>query len=318
MMSVARSRKVAMKPLSLSHSARQRGRRLYDELTFALSRLERDALAGWGRRSGVRLLMLTGRRVGGLAKLASLLARAGGSELLGLLSAVRQRRLSGHVSDRTAAAIDGTLAIGREGTRVVAGVARALSRNPKANAPAVLGALLGFGAGSGGLDGNGGLPDLDLLAGIGAHRSSLTHTIIAGIVVEGLLLALADLAAEVHGRLPFEHDPLWDSLAKIGRPLTESLAIGTSAGLAYHLLIDAFVQPGAYHGLPVEMSLEAHQAGLAINGAAEGVDAAARAKQHRPAEVVQDGLPTRSAGRRTVDAVSGLASRLTAKFGRSS
>lgn len=318
MMSVARSRKAAMKPLSLSHSARQRSRRLYDELTFAISRLESDALADWGMRSGTRLLLLTGRRVGGLAKLASLLARAGGSELLGLLAAVRQSRLSGHVSDRAAAAIDNTLTIGREGMRAVAHVARALSRDPKANAPAVLGALLGFGAGSGGLDGNGGLPDLDLLAGIGAHRSPLTHTIIAGIVVEGLLLALADLAAEVHDRLPADHDPLWDSLAKIGRPLTESLAIGTSAGLAYHLLVDSFVQPGAYHDLLIEMPMEAHQAGQAINGVAEGADAAARAKQHRPMEIVQDGLPTRSAGRRTVDAVAGLASRLTAKFGRAS
>lgn len=315
---VARSRKIAMSPLSISRSAHQRSRRFYDELAFALSRLDRVTLAGWGRRSGTRLLLLTGRRVGGLAKLASLLARTGGSELLGLLSAVRQRRLSGHVGDRTAEAIDGTLAIGREGTRVVASVARALSRNPKANAPAVLGALLGFSAGSGGLDGNGGLPDLDLLAGIGAHRSPLTHTIIAGIVVEGLLLALADLAAEVHGRLPVDHDPLWDGLAKIGRPLTESLAIGTSAGLAYHLLADAFVQPGTYHGLPIEMPLEAHQAGLAINGAAEGADAAGRAKQHQPVEIVQGGMSERSAGRRTVDTVAGLASRLTAKFGRAS
>jgi|GEM_PF-1963397 len=292
-----------MKPLSLSHSARQRSRRLYDELTFALSCLERDALAGWGRRSGARLLLLTGRRVGGLAKLASLLARAGGSELLGLLSAVRQRRLSGHVSDRTAAAIDGTLAIGREGTRAVAGVARALSRNPKANAPAVLGALLGFGAGSGGLDGNGGLPDLDLLAGISAHRSPLTHTIIAGIVVEGLLLAFADLAAEVHGRLPAGHDPLWDSLAKIGRPLTESLAIGTSAGLAYHLLVDSFVQPGAYHGLPFEMPMEAHQAGLAINGAAEGMYAARRSRSSNTLAIEHEVPPSKSTRQQVVDAI---------------
>ncbi|MDP2792918.1 MAG: hypothetical protein Q8O25_02365 [Sulfurisoma sp.] len=307
-----------MVPLQRDASARQRSRRLYDELGFALSRLERDALAGWGRRSGGRLLLLTGRRVGGLAKLASLLARAGGGELLGLLEAYRQRRLSGHVGDRSAAAIDGTLAIGREGKRMVAGVARALARDPKANAPAVLGALLGFGAGSGGLDGNGGLPDLDLLAGIGAHRSPLTHTLVAGIVVEGLLLALADLAAEVHGRLPVDHDPLWDALAKIGRPLTINLAIGTSAGLAYHLLVDALVQPGAYHGLPIKMPMEAHQAGLAINGLAEGADAAARAKRHRPVEIVQGGVPEKSAGRKTVDAVAGLASRLTARFGRAS
>jgi hypothetical protein len=262
------------------------------------------------------LLLLTGRRVGGLARLASLLVRTGGAEMLGVLAALRQHRVGDHLGDRTASAIDSTLAVSRESSRLVVSISRGLMRNPKAYAPTVLGAFLGFGVGSGGLDGNGGIPDLDLLAGIGAHRSPLTHSIIAGIVIEGLLLALADLAAEVHGKLPHDHDPLWDGLAKVGRPLTETLAIGTSFGLAYHLLIDALVQAGAYHGLPIEMPIEAHQAGFAINGVAEGVDAAARAERHRLAEIVQGGVPEKSAGRKTVDAVAAIASRLTAKFGR--
>jgi hypothetical protein len=277
---------------------------LYSELAFALSRLERDALKGWGTRSASRLLMLTGRRVGGLAKLATMLGRAGFGELADVLSASRQRRLSTHVGDRAAAAIDGTISLGRDGTRLVAGVARALVRDPRATAPAVLGGLLGFSAGSGGLDGNGGIPDLDLLIGIGAHRSPLTHTIIAGIVAEGLLLALADLAAEVHGKLPHGHDPLWDSLARIGRPLTESLAIGTSAGLAYHLLVDALIQPAALHGLPVEMPMEGHQTIMAASGLAEGANAAGQVGRRAPTEIVQGGPPQTSTGRRVVDAVA--------------
>jgi hypothetical protein len=281
-----------------------RAARLYAELGFALSRLEGDALKGWGGRSAGRLLMLAGRRVGGLAKLATVLGRAGFGELTGVFSAFRQRRVSAHVGDRAAAAIDGTISLGRDGTRLIAGVARALVRDPKATAPAVLGGLLGFSAGSGGLDGNGGIPDLDLLAGIGAHRSPLTHTIIAGIVAEGLLLALADLAAEVHGKLPLEHDPLWDGLARIGRPLTESLAIGTSAGLAYHLLVDALIQPAAMHGLPVEMPLEGHQTILAASGLAEGANAAGHAGRRSPVEIVQGGTPEMSTGRRMVDAVA--------------
>ncbi len=274
----------AMRTLNHKIAAHRRGLRLYDELAFALSRLERDALKGWGRRASGRLLILTGRRVGGLVKLATLLARAGVGELSGLAAASSQRRLSAHIGNRVAAAIDTSLETGRECARVAAGAARALSRNPKANAPAVLGALLGFGVGSGGLDGNGGIPDLDLLAGIGAHRSPLTHTIIAGVAVEGLLLALAELAAEVRCRLPFDHDPLWDGLAKIGRPLTESLTIGTGAGLAYHLLVDAILQSGAYHGLPVHLPLKAHQAGLAANGLTEGVYAVGRSDGHVAAD----------------------------------
>jgi hypothetical protein len=277
---------------------------LYSELGFALSRLERDALKSWGGRSAARLLILAGRRVGGLAKLVTVLGRAGFGELTGVFSASRQRRLSAHIGDRTAAAIDGTISLGRDGTRLIAGVARALVRDPKATAPAVLGGLLGFSAGSGGLDGNGGIPDLDLLVGIGAHRSPLTHTIIAGIVAEGLLLALADLAAEVHGKLPHGHDPLWDGLARVGRPLTESLAIGTSAGLAYHLLVDALIQPAALHGLPVELPMEGHQTIMAASGLAEGANATGQAGRRAPTEIVQGDPPQKSTGRRVVDAVA--------------
>jgi hypothetical protein len=288
---------------------------LYSELGFALSRLERDALKGWGVRSASRLLLLAGRRVGGLAKLATVLGRAGFGELVSALSASRQRRLSAHVGDRTAATIDGTISLGRDGKRLIAGVARALVRDPKATAPAVLGGLLGFSAGSGGLDGNGGIPDLDLLAGIGAHRSPLTHTIVAGIIAEGLLLALADLAAEIHGKLPHEHDPMWDGLARIGRPMTESLAIGTSAGLAYHLLVDALIQPAALHGLPVEIPLEGHQTIMAASGLAEGANAAGHSAKRAPIDIVQGGPPQISTGRRVVDAVAQAAAAGTAAAG---
>lgn len=285
-----------------------RAARCGDELRFALGRMESANLKAWGKRSALRLLMLAGQRVGGLARLATLLARSGGGELSGLFTALKQRRFATHVGDRTAAAIDVTLAIGREGSRLLTGIAKSLLNDPKKNAPAVLGAVLGFSAGSGGLDANGGIPDLDLLAGIGAHRSPLSHTIIAGIVVEGLLLAIADLAAEVHGRLPQDHDPLWDSLARIGRPLAENLALGTSAGLAWHLLADAFVQPGTYHDLPFAMPQEGHQVVLAVNGVAEGMHAAQRASHSTPTNVEYDVRSEKSTGRRVVDTVSQAAS----------
>lgn len=293
-----------------------RAKRLQAELVFALGRMERHDLAGWGGRSGRRLLALTGRRVGGLARLATLLARSGGGELIGLVTAGRRRRFIAHLGDRTAAAIDGTLAVGREGGRLLTAVVKGLATDPKRAAPAVIGAVLGFSAGSGGLDGNGGIPDLDLLAGIGAHRSPLTHTLIAGILAEGLLLALADLAAEVHGRLPHDHDPLWDGLARIGRPLTHNLAIGTGAGLAYHLLVDAFVQPGALHGLPVDMPMEAHQGVMAASGLAEAADATRKARRRKPAVIVQGHAPGKSAGRRAVDAMGRASAQLGSRLRR--
>jgi hypothetical protein len=290
-----------------STGTQTRAVRLYDELCIALGHMESATMKAWGKRAATRLLLLAGQRVGGLAKLATLIVRSGGGELLDLFVASRQRRLLAHIGDRTAAAIDGTVGIGREGFRLIVEVSRALLRDPKRTAPNVLGALLGFSAGSGGLDGNGGIPDLDLLGGIGLHRSPLTHTIIAGIVAEGLLLAIADLAAEVHGHLPERHDPVWDNLARIGRPLTESLAIGTSTGLAYHFLVDALIQTGAYHDLPVNLPSEAHQALFAANGVAEGQHAFSKTSRHIHADYSANTEP--STGRRVVDAVGELASK---------
>ena len=288
----------------ISDQSRARIASIYSELAFALSRIERDAIKAWGVRSSKRLLLLAARRVGGMARLATILVRGSGGELTGILQALKQGRMAAHLGDRTAVAIDGSIAIGREGAKAIGNIATALIKDPRSTAPALIGALVGFGAGSGGLDGNGGIPDLDLVAGVGAHRSPITHTVIAGIVAEGLLLALADLAAEAHGRLPVQHDPIWDGLAKIGRPLTESLAIGTSAGLAYHLLVDAFVQPGTYHGVPFHMPMEVHQTIFAANGVVEGEYAASRLSESRSVEIIQGGVPAKSPGRRFVDAVA--------------
>jgi len=52
------------------------------------------------------------------------------------------------------------------------------------------------------------------------------------------------------------------------------LAAGASAGIAYHLLVDAYIQPAPYHSLPLSMPIEGHQVAMAANGAAERLDAA--------------------------------------------
>ena len=258
-------------------SGNSRMGRLQGELMFALKRTDRATMKGWGQRSAARVVVVSGRRVGGLLGLVCALARFGGREALGFYRALRTGDGGVHTGRRAAAAIDSTLLIGRETRLILTQVVKALACNPREAAPKLIGTLLGLGAGSGGIDGNGGLPDLDLLLGIGWHRSPITHTIIAGIVAEGLILALVDLSAEVHGRLPVDHDPLWDDLARIGRPFAESASVGLSAGLAWHLLVDGLLQPGAYHGLPIEMPMEAHQTILTANGVTEAADASRRA-----------------------------------------
>jgi hypothetical protein len=288
--------------------ADSRVRRLYDELAFAVSRTDGATLRQWGGRSAGRLLNLTARRIGGLASMAASIGKGAWSELSNLMKAAGHGAALEHVGDRTAAAIDGSIALGKDGARILSAISHGMISKPKETAPTVLGAFLGFYAGSGGVDGNGGIPDLDLLAGIDAHRSILTHSILAGIIAEGALLAIADLAAQVHERLPIDHDLLWDELAKSAAPLTTSLATGTSAGIAYHLLVDAFIQPAPYHDLPFSMPIEGHQAAMAASGMAEGVDASRSGSGRGPVVILQDGLPEKSTGRKIVDGVASAAS----------
>lgn len=295
--------------------------RLKHELQFALSRTDTAVLRAWGGRAAGRLVSLTGKRVGALTDVAKAVGRAGIAEVSGMGQAVRAHRVGAHLGDRTAAAIDGTIAFTRGGASLVRTTGGALRDNPKENAPRVLAAFLGFYAGSGGLDGDGGIPDLDLLAGIDAHRSLLTHSILAGVMAEGLLLAIVDLAAHIGDRLPLDHDPLWDRLAETASPLSGALAAGASTGIAYHLLWDAAIQPTPYHGLPFAMPMEAHSGLMAANGAAEAAYVASRSRKTGPTTVTQ-GVPAESStGRkvvegigRTVEAVGWLGKGFLGKF----
>ena len=279
-------------------------KRLFDDLAFAIQRTQTSTLRAWGMRSAGRLVNLTSLRVSALAALAARIGHASAAEFSGLLQAWRADRLGEQIGDRTAAGIDGSIALVRDARDLVTGIGGGLMDNPRENAPKVLAAFLGFYAGSGGVDGDGGIPDLDLLAGIDAHRSLLTHSILAGVAAEGLLLAIADLSSEVHAKLPFDHDPLWDRLAEVGAPLTASLATGASAGIAYHLLWDAGIEPAPYKDLPFSMPMEAHVGLMAANGAAEAAYVASRVGNDGPATYTQGPQSESSTGRNFVEKFS--------------
>lgn len=136
-------------------------------------------------------------------------------------------------------------------------------------------------ASSGGVDANGGLPDIDIpLLGIGAHRSPFTHSVLIGAGAEALVASSIRLILAVHKNLPQTHDPLWDRFATHSTELLDSISKGVSIGLAYHLLVDGLVQPAPYHGLPVDLPEEAHQALLAANGVVEGLYGLSRIAVH--------------------------------------
>lgn len=112
--------------------------------------------------------------------------------------------------------------------------------------------------------------------GIEAHKSPFTHSIFIGAGVETVVSVFIRIALLTHSKLPSNHDPVWDQFAKHAPELLEAISKGTSLGLAYHFMVDGLLQPAPYHGLPIEMPLAAHQAILAANGLAEGLDALRR------------------------------------------
>ncbi|PIQ13951.1 MAG: hypothetical protein CO125_01425 [Hydrogenophilales bacterium CG_4_9_14_3_um_filter_59_35] len=251
-----------------------RQEQLFNELKMALAVTRQEDLNAWGKRSAAQLPKIASRRIRNLGALLSILASFTGKELLNSIRAMGEGRLGKHFGNRTAAAIDGSIDIANRVKSTVSAIADTLYSDPKSNASGVLALAMGFLAGSGGLDANGGIPDSDLALGIGWHRSPFTHSIIAGTVVEGAILALADLTGVIHDKLPPRHDPFWDKLLAAKDSIAIRLAQGASAGIAYHLGVDATLQPGVYHDLPVSMPLEAHQTLFAMNAVAEGIDVA--------------------------------------------
>lgn len=254
--------------------------RLFDELKLALSLTTAEDLKAWGAASAKRLPAIGKRRIRNFSALLSDLASFAGREIGGAIKAWRRGNTLQHLGKRAEAGLDETIDFGKRAWFTVETVARAVSDNPRENAPGVLALALGFVAGSGGIDGNGGIPDTDIaFFGIGDHRSLLTHSIIAGVVVEGAILALADLAGIVCDKLPVgQRSSFWDTLSNTKDQIAAQLAIGTSAGIAYHLAVDATLQPAAYKDLPVSMPMEAHQTLFALNASAEGGDAVFRHK----------------------------------------
>ena len=277
---------------------------LFDELKLALSRTTADDLKAWSTDSVSRLPTITKRRIKNFGALVSGIGKAVGEEVGGGVNAWKKGEFATHLGQRTAAGIDTTLGFGKRTWRTLELVSKAVLDDPKKNAPGVLALALGFIAGSGGVDGNGGIPDTDIaMFGIGDHRSLFTHSIIAGIVVETSILALADLAGIVCDKLPAgQRSEFWEQISTAKDQIATQLSAGASAGIAYHLAVDATLQPAAYKDLPFSMPMEAHQMLFALNAAVEGLDAAERVQTpgEKAVAAVGDGFAAAGAGLRTL------------------
>jgi hypothetical protein len=148
-----------------------------------------------------------------------------------------------------------------------------IKKDPKNNLSELGVFILGAYLGSGGIDGDGGIPDTDLLMGVGDHRSIFTHSIIAGIVIETLTIFAIFLIDKIYENLPTKHSEIWDKIHKKEETFLLKFTTGVSAGLAYHFTIDATIDGGGtYKDLPFTAPQEIHQLIMGVNAFIEGID----------------------------------------------
>lgn len=141
-----------------------------------------------------------------------------------------------------------------------------------------------FYATAGGADLEGGLPDMDLKAGIGLHRTVMTHSILLGMEAEISMRFGLGMLGGLIDHMPQDRHPVWAGVRDVLSRSADSALAGIWAGIGVHLLNDA----GLTHlghtkpviGMPGHHSMGAHQAFLAANGAA--ATAVANGKDQAP------------------------------------
>lgn len=136
----------------------------------------------------------------------------------------------------------------------------------------------------GGLDMEGGVPDLDMAAGnligkgsLGMHRHVFSHTVIAGLGIEVLVRAAVGGVREVYKYLPEKHDKIWDEVNRIIPSAESATVAGAWLGIALHFIKDSALFSGgyearvkAYNGIPFSMADNMHQNMFGANGILAG------------------------------------------------
>ena len=249
-----------------------RFKRLQSELRYARSQLSRNDVLVWGAACGFDFAGAATRRVKNLAHFAKSSVLFVGKETMSGYAAWSDNRLPIHLQSRASDAVDSVRRVSRTVNAFARQFSKSLQADPADAGVQLLTLVVTSLVVSGGPDGNGGAPDLDLMAGIDAHRSILSHSILMGAALEAGILSLLGVVKMTHSKLPAQHDEMWDSLFEQAKKITVTASMGVGIGMAYHLLVDGLVQPAPYHGLPFSMPIEAHQTLFAVNGVGEAID----------------------------------------------
>lgn len=247
--------------------------RLAGELRHALSHTEQAQLKQWAVQTGYDFVKFGWKRVSNTGRVAKNLLHAAIGESADFVRAWRGDRLLDHLDSRYEALSTATSAAYSATVETVSILQRQLADNPAEAAPRLFSMVLASVLVSGGPDGDGGAPDLDLMFGIGAHRSIFTHSIIMGTALETAISAAFRLIQVVYGNLPVQHDRFWDTAINHVDDILHAVKVGSSVGMAYHLFVDGVFQTAAYKDLPISMPMEFHEGILVANAGAEAINA---------------------------------------------
>lgn len=250
----------------------QRLSAMVGELQIAWGQTDNRVLLDWGVGIGKDFATSITRRVGNVGRLITGVTKASVEEAHKAAAAYSSDNLVEHLQTRSAQAYKASETLIVETASSLSRKFEGFKENPQEAGPQLLMMVIMSLVVSGGPDGDGGAPDLDLMFGIGAHRSVFSHSILMGASLETGLLALLRLTQLVHAKLPEKRDPLWNEIVKQSNEILHAATQGASIGMAYHLFVDGLLQPAAYHGLFVSMPMAAHQTIFEVNAAAEALD----------------------------------------------
>lgn len=168
------------------------------------------------------------RRVTNLVRLTRTVVTSASREIVDGYSAWREEQLGLHLPQRGEAAVQTVKNGYLEARDLTSAIAQTFRDNPKDAGVQLFTVVMTSIVVSGGPDGDGGAPDLDLMLGIDAHRSILSHSILMGTVLETGILSLLLMVKMVHDKLPVHHDPLWDDI----HGHSQSIALSANLGPA--------------------------------------------------------------------------------------
>ena len=259
-----------------------RYQQLEKELRYALYNTEKEEIKQWAKCTALVFPKVTVRRVRNITGVIGITAKGTVVEGKNFIKAGLERRLFSHAKQRTVDLSVFTLESYQNIRKLSKTIKKKLLVNPKKTGIQMFLAVMGFNVGGGGIDGDGGIPDLDLLISIGHHRSILTHSVLPMIILEGVFFSLIGLVNLVHNNLPSKHDPLWDDIKSNNESILESFYTGMSLGLAYHLGIDGTIQGGgSYNNLPFSMPNFGHRLIAGLNSITEFIDTSKSKILHR-------------------------------------